>query len=336
MLSPASRWLRCVGIAASTVFAFHGLASAADQDSTQALLARMSHAVAELNYQGSFVYERDGRLDSLRLFHAGGGNERERLIGLNGPRSEMVRAGDTITCSQDGAVVVLLPNHAGTRLLPLIPEMRGRSLDNVYEFDVDGEDRVAGYRARIVDIAPRDAWRYGYRLWIEEGTYLPLRSAVIDGARHVLEQFMFVTLDIGAAPKESDLVPGNVAGGDVPSVEQPLGHPPRFRVADLPVGFTFAGARQPAQGPLQVEHQLYTDGLAEVSVYVEPRDAIQPPGADRLMKRGVLGVYSRDAGAWKITVLGDVPRVTLERIARSVQAVPASPTSPAANQSVER
>jgi negative regulator of sigma E activity len=30
-------------------------------------------------------------------------------------------------------------------------------------------------------------------------------------------------------------------------------------------------------------------------------------------------------GAWKVTVLGDVPRVTVERMARSVQAVAATP-----------
>ncbi|GAA0709096.1 MucB/RseB C-terminal domain-containing protein [Dokdonella soli] len=295
----------------------------AEPGDAQDLLTRMSKAVRELDYQGSFVYEHDGRIDALRIFHAGGANERERLLSLSGPRSEIVRSGSSITCLRNGAPAVLLPNRIGARLLPLIPDTRGHSFGNLYLLDVGGEDRVAGYRARIVDVAPRDNYRYGYRLWLEEATHLPLRSAIVDSAKRTLEQFMFVALDVGAAPKESDLTPGSATDVTASPAEAPLGRAPLWRVAELPPGFVFAGAQRPAQEPNQAEHLMYTDGLADVSVYVEPRDGNTPSAADRMLKRGVLGIYSHDTGAWKITVLGDVPRVTLERMARSVQAVAA-------------
>lgn len=322
---PLVRAPRLRGFSALAILALAALLQAfplhAEQEDAQALLADMAKSMRELDYQGSFIYEHDGRIDALRLFHAGGPHERERLLSMSGPRSEIVRSGDSITCQQNGSPAILLPNRAGARLLPLVPDTRGRAVGSLYAFRVEGEDRVAGYRARIIDVAPLDEFRYGYRIWLEESTRLPLRSAVVDSAKRTLEQFMFVALDVGAVPKESDLAPGHAAGATAPPSELPLGRAPQWRVTDPPAGFVFAGVQRPAQEANRAEHQMYTDGLADVSIYVEPRGSDAPAVPDRMLKRGVLGIYSRDAGEWKITVLGDVPRATLERMARSVQPV---------------
>lgn len=313
----------------AAVFACAGVAQADEtpvgEEAARGLILHMSAAVAGLDYQGSFVYARGGQIDSLRLFHAGGpGSERERLVSMSGPRSEIVRSGDAITCLPAEQPAVLLPNRGATRLLPLVPDVRGERFPKYYRIDIGGEDRVAGYRARIVDIAPRDAYRHGYRLWLEESTHLLLRSAVVDAGKRTLEQFMFVALDIGAKPKESDLAQSGAGGPAEPPVEMPLGGPPQWRVDDLPPGFFFLRAQRPAEGPTQTEHQLYTDGLANVSVYVESRAENAPSLPDRAAMRGALSIYTRDAGAWKITVLGDVPPATAERMALSVRNTTAS------------
>lgn len=285
------------------------------------LLQRMSAAVRALDYQGSFIYEHDARIDAMRIFHAAGGG-RERLVGLSGPRSEVVRDGDSITCLQSGTPTVLLPNRGGAGLLPLVPDTRARSFARSYVLNLGHEDRVAGYRARIVDIVPRDEYRYGYRLWLEETSFLLLRSAVLDAKRRTVEQFMFVALDIGTRPKESDLAASGETGVTAPPSEMALGAPPQWRVADLPPGFYFVRAQRPAQGAPQAEHQMYTDGVANVSVYIEPRSASSAAAADGSAVRGALSIYSHDAGsAWRVTALGDVPGATVERIARSVARV---------------
>lgn len=283
----------------------------------------MSTAVRSLDYQGSFIYEHDGRIDALRIFHAGEGRGRERLISMSGPRSELVRDGSSITCVQSGAPTILFQNGRGARLLPLVPNTGGRSFDQYYALRSEGEDRVAGYGARVVDIVPRDAWRYGYRLWIEERSDMLLRSAVVDAARHTLEQFMFVALEVGAQPKRSDLVPSSEAGLGAPPAEVPLAGAPQWRVADLPPGFRFTRALRTAQGAPGVEHQMYSDGLANVSVYVEPRTGTAPPAADRAVSRGVISLYSHETPELKITVLGDAPGATIERMARSVRPISA-------------
>lgn len=292
----------------------------AQENAAGNLLRSMSTSLRTLDYQGSFVYEHNGEIDALRLFHEGGERERERLVSLSGPRSEVVRDGNLITCVQADRPAVLFPNRIGSRLLPLVPDTASSGFSKLYAAEFAGEERVAGYRARVIDILPRDGYRYGYRLWLEAESSLPLRSAVIDSGRRTLEQFMFVSLDIHAKPKASDLAPSASVGvGSAPD-EMPLSAPPQWRVADLPPGFVYLRGQRPTLAPTQAEHQVYSDGVANVSVYVEPRDPRQADAPDSVLTRGVLSIYSRVDGDWKITVLGDVPRATVQRIARSVRA----------------
>lgn len=286
------------------------------QDARQ-MLDAMSRAIVSLDYEGSFVYEHNGQLDSLRLFHAAGGTGRERLLSMSGPRSEIVRTGRSMTCVLSGMPTQLLQARAGSSLLPLLPRSGRVFPSQYYAVSVAGSDRVAGYTARVVEVSARDAFRYGYRLWLDEDSHLPLRSALLDGARRTIEQFMFVSLEIGGKPKESDLTIAGDTGAFAQVPEVPLQDALRWQVTDLPPGFDFGGAQRPTDGPSSAEHHLYTDGVASVSLYVEPRDTNAPVIPDRAMARGAMHVYSHDVDAWRITAMGEVPAATVERIARS-------------------
>jgi sigma-E factor negative regulatory protein RseB len=312
----ALRYVLCAAICLT-----HAASLFAQDNPALQLLARMSSAVRTTDYQGSFIFEHNGQIDALRLFHAGGTPERERLVSMSGARSEIVRDDASFTCLQSGLPTVIFEHRVGARLLPLMPDAGALASSGFYAASVAGADRVAGYRAQIVEISARDGYRYGYRLWLDKDSHLLLRSALLDSARRTLEQFMFVALEVGAKPKESDLQAGGDAGISTPAEEAALPGPPQWRVADPPPGFAFLRAQRPEQGPTPAEHHLYSDGIADVSVYVEPRDANAPAAQDRSMARGALNAYSRDIGAWRITALGDVPRATVERIARSTQPV---------------
>ncbi len=133
---------------------------------------------------------------------------------------------------------------------------------------------------------------------------------------------MFVSLEIGGKPKESDLTIAGDTGLVAQVAESPVQDALRWQVVDLPPGFDFGGAQRPTQGPSTAEHHLYTDGVASVSLYVEPRDTNAPVIPDRAMARGAMHVYSRDVDAWRITAMGEVPAATVERIARSTVAKP--------------
>lgn len=315
----ATAWMRrpsrlLVLLLAGTI----GLPLAAAEVPPESLLALMSAALRQHDYQGSFVYEHGGRLDALRVYHAAGEPERERLVGLTGPRSEIVRDGNAITCLRSDGPALLMSDRPGAMLLPLLPGSVRRNATRSYLVRTAGTDRVAGYPARIVEVVPRDRWRYGYRIWLEQDSHLPLRSAMLDADGRMLEQYMFVALQIGATPREGDLAASSDEGVRALPDERPMPAPPRWTVGDAPPGFYFLRSQRPPGGAADAEHQIYSDGLATVSVYVEP-DAAAKAQAGTTWSRGVLSIHAGQVEGCRVTVVGDVPGASVERMARSVR-----------------
>lgn len=288
------------------------LASAGDADP---LLVRMVGAIRNLDYQGAFVYLRAGQPESMQIFHAGGEPERERIIGLGGTRVEYSRVGSDVVC-ENGTEPATLFERPLARLLPLVPDLRSKEIARYYTVTLGAEDRVAGYAARRIEVVPRDGYRYGYRLWLEQESGFPLRSTIVDASRRTLEEYLFVTLDLGRRPRDADLqarAPASAAG----DAREEVVKDSRWSVADLPPGFTRVKVeRPPGAAPLN-EHQTYSDGVANVSVYIESRVAGE--ASERGFSRGMINIFTREAGAWRMTALGDVPRATLERMVRSIR-----------------
>ena len=52
--------------------------------------------------------------------------------------------------------------------------------DKVYDIRIVGRDRVAGRAAYKVAISPRDPYRYGHMLYIDEQSSLLLKSVIYD------------------------------------------------------------------------------------------------------------------------------------------------------------
>ena len=284
----------------------------------------MSASLRSVDYEGSFIYQQDGRTDALRIFHLGGEHERERLVSLTGARNEIVRDDRTITCIQTGLAPTQFALRNASGLLPLAPNVR--ELGNDYTVSIAGSDRVAGFEARIVDIVPRDAYRYGYRLWLARDNQLLLRSAIVDAKRQPLAQFMFVSLDVGTKPSEADLAPAAaIAGAVTPGGEATSAMRPDWRV-DAPAGFRLVRSERIAGNAPLAEQLVYTDGVASVSIYVERHeDSKEPdaatPAVESTIVRGALSIHSRNAGDLRVTALGDVPPATVQAMAKSVQAI---------------
>ncbi|HET9034324.1 MAG TPA: MucB/RseB C-terminal domain-containing protein [Dokdonella sp.] len=287
------------------------------------LLAQMAAAMRATDYQGSFVYQHAGRIDTLRVFHAGGARERERLISLNGPRNEIVRNGTNITSIRADDSAIVYNSTSGRGLLPLVPDSVDPELEKSYRIVLNGSDRVAGYSADIVDIVARDGFRYGYRLWIDKGSRLLLRSIVTDSKRQPLEQFMFVSLIIGTPPSDTDLVPRQrelLTTTATDSDEIELRGEPMWSVSKAPSGFAFRSARRSMDAVEGAQHLVYSDGLASVSVYVEPKNSTGDE-LTTIASRGTMNIYTYSNEKWRFTVLGDVPLATVTMMAQSLQPV---------------
>jgi sigma-E factor negative regulatory protein RseB len=66
-----------------------------------------------------------------------------------------------------------------------------------------------------------------------------------------------------------------------------------------------------------VEHLVFSDGLASVSVFIERLDTASQP-LDGLDSVGAVNAYGSMAGDLQITVVGEVPAATVERVAMSI------------------
>lgn len=278
------------------------------------LLQRMNHAVHALDYVGTLVYGERGRMETLRVYHAGGEPERERLVSLTGEPREVVRHDGRVTCIGlgDGAGVTFPAAPA----LPSLPVAAGAAASPHYDVAVAGTGRIAGRDADQVAIQARDAFRYSYRAWLDRETGMLLKAVRVGADGATVDQLMFTDIAIGQAPDEADLQPSGAAQ-PLPSVPATASLAPehaRWTVRDLPPGFSLMSvASGPGQGE---EHQVYSDGLANVSVYVEPAADAEP--VSPASSRGAISVFARRNGGFRILVIGDVPERTVQRIAHGV------------------
>ena len=162
---------------------------AEEQAEVKALLERMAEAVRVLDYQGTFVYLQNNQLEALEIEHRRGeSGTRERLFSLNGSAREVVRDGATVTCILPDLDSVLVDQRVAQGSFP---DLLGIGIDELaenYRFEWLGHDRVAGRAAQVVAIVPRDNLRYGYRLYLDRDSGLPLKLDLMDEAGDPVEQ----------------------------------------------------------------------------------------------------------------------------------------------------
>lgn len=328
-----SRRLTCWPVAVAALCL--GGAALAQEDAGQNAhewLRQMSTASQNLNYRGTFVYLHQGRLEAMRIIHrAAEGGEQERLVALTGDAREVIRDKERVTCILPKSKAVMVDRSLPRKPFPAaLPRDLGDLADN-YEFLVQGEDRVSGLPARGILIRPRDAYRYGYRLWLDRDNGLLLKSELLDAGGAAVEQMMFTDIEVLDRVPEADLQPA-LQGEDY-TRQRHRAQPPaaesaaaagngEWTVAGLPPGFMLTHRSRhalPASSGGEVEHLVFSDGLATVSVYIEPQGESGLSGASSMGAVNALGLRQ---GGHQITVVGEVPRLTVERIGESVQRKP--------------
>jgi sigma-E factor negative regulatory protein RseB len=285
-------------------------------------LVRMEQALGGIDYQGDLVYAHGNQIEALRIFHANGPDGgRERLISLNGAAREVIRAGGQVTCIGTGQRPAVYGDAAmSASMLGTQPGFDAVALQRHYAIGLGSVERVADLEAQVLVLQPRDAYRYGYRLWLERQTGLPLKSVRFGADGRPVEQLMFTRIALHQRPSDIDLAGDAVSGAshNALSVPQPAGaQVATWRVIDPPPGFTLA-AQQPAP-TAQGEHLIYSDGIASVSVYVEPLQG--GPVFSGAASRGAINLYGRITAGRQVTVLGDVPAATVERFAQGIAAL---------------
>ena len=238
---------------------------------------------------------------------------------------EIVRQGDEVQFILPDQRVVLLETRKDVS--PLVTSLPSYSaeLDPHYEITLQSTARVADRFAQVLEIKPRDEFRYGYVLWLDQETAMPLKSDLIDEKGAIVEQILFTEIDLLAEiPVEALAATLDTEGFTVLSApDSPLlaEQAIPWRASAVPGGFKLSVATQsPMPGSeYPVEHLVYSDGLATVSVFIEDPKTNAEVG-DGFSNLGSTNAFSLTLRGRKVTAVGEVPRQTVRTIASSLVA----------------
>jgi sigma-E factor negative regulatory protein RseB len=300
------------------------MAQNASQDAT-AWLHRMSQASRTMNYSGLFVYQSGGRSESSRITHVvDGSGQQERLETVDGASREVIRNNDEVqTFFPKERLLVIDRAVAGSFPGRAVSVVSG--LSDFYVVRMGEQERVAGRDAQSIRLEPRDDMRYGHELWADVATGLLIKARMLRSPTDIVEQFAFSDLLVGAQvdrervkprySRTSDWTVLNARGTDLRADVFGWafrGLPPGFKQVSL--------ARRPIRkdGP-EALHAVFSDGLATISVFIEPSSGRNMSVAPVQSHSGPISIYKSTKGEVIVTAIGEVPPAALKRVADSVE-----------------
>ncbi|MDT8320148.1 MAG: MucB/RseB C-terminal domain-containing protein [Xanthomonadales bacterium] len=293
-------------------------------------LERMSIAMSQLSYQGTFVYIQGNEVETMRVTHiVDEKGVRERLVAVSGESREVIRDASGVRWVLGEQHSIMRDDAFKRAFFPSLPVDQYDQAEHSYQLRMAGKARIAGHQARLLNVIPKDRYRYGYSLWLEQHTGLLLKWELLDAGQKPLAKLMFTDLRLGSQVDPKDLVSNEqlqrfrTVKSALPAGNASAKRQPRWAPNELPPGFRLALHRytQDAEHGIY-EHLVYSDGFAAVSVYVEAAAAAKS-GQAGLNRMGTTHAFTRVLDDMLITVVGDVPAVTVKFIGDAVG--PAAP-----------
>lgn len=309
----------------------HAQASAPAQAATRSVnewLARMHEGSRQRAYVGTLVVSAGSSMSASKIWHVCDGNQQmERIDTLTGtPRTTIRRNNDVITFVPE-AKTALVEKRDSLGMFPELLRTPSNLIPQFYQAREVGVQRVAGHLADMVEILPRDDLRFGYRIWSEQQSGLVVKLQTLGQQGGVLEQMAFSELQMDAPVSMEKLkkLMKDTRGYEVhkPALRKTTAEAEGWRLKEPVPGFSAmschtrdSGTSQPpGTAPMQ---WVFSDGLASVSLFVEPFDP-QRHVQESSAVVGATHSVSRRVGEHWLTVLGEVPEQTLRRFALALE-----------------
>ncbi len=311
------------------LLSFNVLAINTDTESAKFWLKKLSQSLKELNFTTSFVVVKNNQVEPYHWLHGIGENELELEIfaSMNGPRRDVLRQGDVVS--------YIVPEQEPYSVIskdirsPIPSIFRGdiTALEDTYRFISVGRSRILGRVAQLIRIVAKDDYRFSYWLWLDQQSGLLLKMAVLTRQGQLLEQIQFTRIDVSDKLSENlvqlqltELPPVGKLNNRQENKNLP------WQVNWLPEGFKLLKSNQHSLnsysrvGEKTVDFMLFTDGLVEVSVYVNAsKENFRAP---EYANDGATMVYNHVSQGIEVGVVGGVPLVTAIKIAESIGLAP--------------
>ena len=284
-------------------------------------LRKIQSATQKLSYSGTFVYQHGGHSETSRITrYVDASGDTEKLEAMDGMPREIVRTRDTVKCYLPESKLVKVERRTGEREFPsLLPEQISALARN-YEVRLGETRRIAGFECRAVVLTPKDSLRYGYRLYADLHSGMLLKAVTFDAAGQDVEQFMFTQLTLGNVRPEMVRSKHASRAWRVEDAGVTLASHSGWGLTDELPGFRKVIELKRRLGESRpVGQMVYSDGLAAVSVFIEPLQGGKNAVRTGLASMGAINIYTREVANHMVTVVGEAPAISVQRIAHAVE-----------------
>lgn len=281
-----------------------------------ALFDKVQQAVKQYNFDTSFVVLKGSNVDTYRWLHGRNDElEIEHLIPLDTSGVDILRRGEQVYYLLTDRPAFVTHSHSIPELPPLFFESKDK-IQRLYNAVAGSNSVMSGRNAQLLRLTAKENSRYNYWLWLDDETGFPLRIDIMSDQQNALERWLVTHMQITAelpdnlrSLMEAELpTPGNaVSKASITSSHQ---------LTWLPQGY--AQVEEPAAIP-QLEssllsYWLLTDGLHQVSVFVQPAQALPT----QAFRDGATTIYVQNANQLEVTVIGPVSIDTARQLAAAV------------------
>lgn len=300
---------------------------------TRAWLLRIQEAASKRNFVGTVVVSASGTVSSTRIAHFGDGRDQfERIDSLDGQVRNVYRHNDVVHTVWPQRRIAVVEQRDQMSSFPGLLQAGSDRVQEFYDLKPVALERVAGHEAHVLVLKPRDKLRYGYRLWADKASGLLLRTEILGERGEVLESSAFSEVSIGVKPQPELVMQPikRLEGFRVLKPQQVSTRPegegwvlkvvvPGFQlVSCVKRQFETQGKGGQNSPPDETLQTVYSDGLTYVSIFIEPYNA-ERHARPMMTSLGATQTMMRRDGDWWITVMGDVPVVTLKQFSSGLE-----------------
>ena len=287
-------------------------------------ILRTVKAYSQLSYEGTFVYQKNDSLETMQVIHSPEKDGQTRLVALNGEMNEIHRRGEQMTRYLPERGLMIEGLRWSNPFFSAQPEDMGR-LAAHYGLELGSADRVAGRSCQRLQVRPRDAYRYGYRLCVDHETGLILQAQMVGENNRIRQEVMFTALTVKDRIDPRLLAPAVDASKLKRKVVKTTADTAKtmegrhWDVPDPPSGYRLVfGADHVVPNGGGQEHLVYSDGLSAISVFVDASPVRGKPIVGQT-SRGSMNAYGDVRDGHQVLVVGEVPYAALKAMADSLR-----------------
>ncbi|MGB8598812.1 MAG: MucB/RseB C-terminal domain-containing protein, partial [Burkholderiales bacterium] len=255
-----------------------------------------------------------------------GKDESEKVEFLDGPAREVVRNNEHVAVYLPAIKTIKLVHRKARKFFPALLTSSPETYLENYHITLGNMERVAGHECQGMLFEPKDHMRYSRWFCAEQTTGLIIKTNLKDSSGVLLEQMAFTQLSVGKPQVKRDHTKPSYPDAkqlwrtDASPLEDLKPTDSGWVISNPPTGFhkIMEVQRNMPNKSQPVYHQVMTDGLAIVSIFIEPQTPQNKPTMGP-SHQGAVNTYISAVAEHLVTVMGEVPSATVQQIAQSVK-----------------